>query len=86
MRVGLHQLSIADESGDSESDEDDADPSKAAAVVAASAGNAAVVKRLDMEVKRAKETKAAEAISSLVNYVAAVRFHGFEHAERESEY
>ena len=38
------------------------------------------------EVKRAKESKAAEAISSLVNYVAAVRFHGFEHAERESEF
>ena len=35
------------------------------------------------ERKRAKETRAAEAISALVNYVAAVRFHGFEHAERE---
>ena len=50
--------------------------------VAASGGNTGVVK----EVKRAKESKAAEAISSLVNYVAAVRFHGFEHAERESEF
>lgn len=36
--------------------------------------------------KRAKETKAAEAVSRLVNYVAAVRFHGFEHAERECEF
>ena len=74
---------MVDESGDSDSDEDEADPGKeVAVVVAASGGNTGVVK----EVKRAKETKAAEAISSLVNYVAAVRFHGFEHAERECEF
>ena len=69
------QLLFADDSGDSDSDDEEADPDKEMAV-----GNASGVVK---EVKRAKETRAAEAISALVNYVAAVRFHGFEHAERE---
>ena len=77
MRITRFFVSIADESGDSDSDEDEADPGKEVTAASISGGNSGVVK----EVKRAKESKAAEAISALVNYVAAVRFHGFEHAE-----
>ena len=63
-----------DDSGDSESEDEDLNLKEP---LAAQRGEAAAR-------KTEKESKAAEEISALVNYVQAVRFHGFESAESES--
>jgi len=52
-----------DDSGDSDSEDDDHDKK---------------------DIPCEKESKAAEEISALVNYVQAVHFHGFDQAEGQS--
>ena len=63
---------IGDDSGESESeDEEIKGPGNTQAPDAANADN----------IETTKASKAAEEISALINYVQAVRFHGFELSE-----
>ena len=64
----------ADESGDSESEDEDL-PTIVAKVNNKEAPEATAA------IETTKESKAAEEISALINYVQAVRFHGFELSE-----
>jgi hypothetical protein len=64
---------VGDESVDTDS-EDEVDPKT---------GPSNIEGASSKEIEREKESKAAEEISALVNYIQAVRFHGFEQAERK---